>query len=124
MKQSVVFILTMLICFSFANPVLASEFESDLSNSQVCQVVQGCTANLIVNEQVGCAHVSVENSNSYEVTVVWTVYGYLRGDNVQREVAGGTLHVGGAGGTKNSGYFYNIEEYSSLNLKIEVWKCD
>lgn len=123
MKQSVVFILTMLICFSFANPVLASEFESDLSNSQVCQVVQGCTANLIVDEQLGRAHVSVENSNSYEVTVVWTVYGYLRGDNVQREVAGGTLHVG-SGETGMSNSFYNIEEYSSLNLKIEVWKCD
>lgn len=124
MKQSVVFILTMLICFSFANPVLASEFESDLSNSQVCQVVQGCTANLCVEEAYGRARVSVENSNPYEVTVVWTVYGYLRGDNVQREVAGGTLHVGGAGGTNSSDYFYNIEEYSSLNLKIEVWKCD
>lgn len=123
MKQSVVFILTMLICFSFANPVLASEFESDLSNSQVCHVVQGCTANLNVEESYGRANVSVENSNSYEVTVVWTVYGYLRGDNVQREVAGGTLHVG-SGDTKSSDYFYNIEDYSSLNLKIEVWKCD
>lgn len=123
MKQSVVFILTMLICFSFANPVLASEFESDLSNSQVCHVVQGCTANLYVEEAYGGAKVSVENSNSYEVTVVWTVYGYLRGDNVQREVAGGTLHVG-SGDTEWSNYFYNIEEYSSLNLKIEVWKCD
>lgn len=123
MKQSVVFILTMLICFSFANPVLASEFESDLSNSQVCHVVQGCTANLNVHEQQGFADVSVKNSNSYEVTVVWTVYGYLRGDNVQREVAGGTLHVG-SGDTEWSKPFYNIEEYSSLNLKIEVWKCD
>lgn len=123
MKQSVVFILTMLICFSFANPVLASEFESDLSNSQVCHVVQGCTANLNVAEEYGRANVSVENSNSYEVTVVWTVYGYLRGDNVQREVAGGTLHVG-SGDTESSDYFYNIEEYSSLNLKIKVWKCD
>lgn len=123
MKQSVVFILTMLICFSFANPVLASEFESDLSNSQVCHVVQGCTANLYVYEQAGSAEVSVYNSNSYEVTVVWTVYGYLRGDNVQREVAGGTLHVGSKA-SKTSSYFYNIEEYSSLNLKIKVWKCD
>lgn len=123
MKHNVVFILTILLCFSFANPVLASKSESDLSNSQVCVVVQGCTANLYIVENEGYAYVKASNSNSYEVTVVWTVYGYLKGDDKQREVAGGSLSLSAKGSDKSAA-FYNIEDYSSLNLKIEVWKCD
>ena len=104
-------IAAIMLCFNFINPLFAA--------AQTCEIVQGCTANLIYDNSG--AHVMVSNKNGYKVDVTWTVYGYYKDSPENRVVASGTMTIDAENFVSSANF--PTQGYTGLSLKIQVLKC-
>ena len=96
----------------------ASELSAPSSDGPTCVSVGNVSANISGD----C--VQLYNSNGYNVTVTWTVYGH-RENGTKSEVGGGVVVLGTTSETRQRNpRFTKSAQYTSYSVNIKAQKCN